>query len=1752
MITNVDGTLSLQLKWGSAKAENALYYIYSDAKFSNPIAQTSDTKYTKRNIVPGETYTFGVRAASTSCEDKNGKFVVFEVPEQRPTFNGVMSATPVSQKALYLNWDPSPTTSVVSYEIYYSQDLKHSIGTSLLPGFVVNGLSTNTYYCFTVRARGMYGEEDLNTVSKCATTLAYTVPDFAGLSYVEQIAGAPGMNQLRLVWEKATGNVTGYRIYKATTSKGQNFASPVAAVNAVVSDTAVGPYVDGQNTISAIVDGLTPSTDYYFVVRAFYKDSGVIKSESNFVERSGKTYATVPPPTPPTISSVSPSAGTTLGGTLVTLTGTNFQNSATILIGGLTCSGLSVLTSTQATCTTQAHGAGLVDITWTNPDSGTVTLTQGFEFTSRAAPTIASITPAMGPAVGGQSVTISGTGFASGTAVSIGSQACTSPNIVSSLQMTCVTPAKSSGSYDVKVTNSDTQFASLSNGYTFQGPPDLTSVSPATGSMAGGLSVTLTGSNFKAGATVTIGGNNCTSVSVVSATSITCLTPSASANGTVDVVVTNSDGQMKTLSGGFSYTPAPSVGSVTPSQGGIAGGTSITVSGTGFSGTPSVYLGSTQCSNVQRIDGTTLTCVTPAHAAGVVTVVLQNPDGQVSNALANGFRFQAPPQITSVSPSSGDPAGGTSVTVTGSGFVSGATVKFDTSPCNTPSVSSTTISCTTSSHPEGAATITVTNPDGQIASRSGIFFYSSQAAPTVSSVSPGVGPAGGGTTLTITGTGFDNSSVSIGGTACTSVNVVSATQITCTTSAKTAGSYAIVITNGDLQSGSLANAFTYSSNAAPTITSVSPSGGPLAGGATVLINGTNFVNYPSTPTVSFGSSACTSVTLVNPTRISCKVPASASAGAVTVSLVNGDGQAASLSNGYLYQTGPTIANVSPATGRLSGGTLITLNGTNFLNGSVINLGPISCTSVTLISATQMSCLTGVSSTPQTVSVSVIAPDGQTTSLNNAFAYKDGPKPLGVYPYFSSTGASITITVLGSGFDSSATVTVDGQPCSAPVVSGTNKITCTTPSLSSGAKAVVVTNADNQTGTLPTGFYSGTPSYTQTNLVAGSLGPIGATDGAAAAARFWNPRGITGDANFLYFSDGANHTIRKFDRTSGTLSTLSGTARTTGCFTTTAPVNTPLLWNPTGMTLLGGYLYVTDSTCHQIYKINPSTGAGIFVAGSLSRQTAATDGIGSAARFNTPQGIANDGTYLYVTDTTNQLVRKIDPATQQVTTIAGTTSSTVAEDSSVGTPYGRFMRPEGITYDGTGSLYITDYSAHAVRKVTNLSVIPATVSTPYGSPAGSAAAGCVDATGSSARFNAPIAIHYYSGHLYVSDYGSQIIREIDTGTSGVITLGGVCGGAGYINGTVGTGTPPRFYSPFGIFADAQGILVADYNNHLIRQLSLTFPVVISTAVGLSIPWAGTIDDTTGTNARFLSLSQGVIIGGNYYFSDRGNYLLRKIDGTTGAVTTYSGATSGAAINGPVNLARYNAPIGMATDGVHLYVGEYGNHAIRTVNQYTGDVTTLAGTFGTAGAANGVGTAATFRNPYGMVSDGENLYVADYGNHVIRKIVIATQTVSTFAGVAGSACTVNTGCDGVSNVAKFNTPTGIATDGTNLYVTDYSGHSIRKIELATGNVTTVAGKNVTGGFVNQVGSNARFYNPASIATDGVSLFVAEYSNHAVRVVNISSGLVSTLLGSNLDPSDKDGALATARAWGPLHINFTNGSLFFGNNYSLRSIQ
>jgi len=576
---------------------------------------------------------------------------------------------------------------------------------------------------------------------------------------------------------------------------------------------------------------------------------------------------------------------------------------------------------------------------------------------------------------------------------------------------------------------------------------------------------------------------------------------------------------------------------------------------------------------------------------------------------------------------------------------------------------------------------------------------------------------------------------------------------------------------------------------------------------------------------------------------------------------------------------------------------------------------------------------------------------------------------------------------------------------------------------------------------------------------------GFVDGPGPVARFSEPSGLACDAGgMVYVADSGNSAIRTIDAATGEVATLvraSDVGGTAGAVTFT----------PVGLALDGaGSLYVADfgdiptagpshETGGAIYRVTLGGGAGgavTLVAGSPSGAPAMIDGTGPAASFGHLRGLAYDGHgMLYVAD--GCAVRRIDPVSGAVVTTAA--------GACVNQLY-------GLAYDAAGALYAAD-GASVIRSIDTATGAATTVAGQVG------ASGATDGVGPAAAFDGPTGVALGGdGTLRIADTGNFTVRAMVTASSAVSTLAGA---PAYAETADGVGEQARFNGPQGAAFDGAGHLyVVDWSDGTVRAVEVATGAVTTLAGN-----AGAAGDADGTGAAasFYEPTWVAYDGaGHVFVSDSGNFAIRRVDVATGAVTTVAGGDY--------------VPEGLAFDSRGmLYVVDSAYSSIRQVDVMTGTTSVLAGTVGHAcGTADGVGTAASFCGPLGLTYDGVgSLYVTD--NETVRRIELATKRVTTIAGTPG----VTGSDDGVGAAALFDQPSALACDGAgNLYVADSFNATVRRIVLATGQVTTEIGRASQYGVVLGPLASARLNGPEGLAAGPAgSLFITDIDENVVLV-------------------------------------------------------
>ena len=749
-------------------------------------------------------------------------------------------------------------------------------------------------------------------------------------------------------------------------------------------------------------------------------------------------------PVPPAITSFTPTSGSTAGGTTVTITGTNLS-SATAVDFGANAATVTANTATSITATTPAGTAGAVNVSVTNA-IGTGTASGQYTYVAPPpAPVISSISPATGPNAGGTSVTITGTNLANATAVDFGSTS-TAVLADTATSISVNSPA-GSGTVNVTVTTAGGTATSPSQ-YVYVAPPAqpvVSSFTPTSGVQNGGTAVTITGTGLNGATSVDFGGTPGT-ITADTATSLTVTTPAGT--GSVSLVVTTPGGTA-TASSQYTYVappPLPVVSSISPTSGSTAGGTTVTITGSNLANASAVNFGSSAATITADSAGSIT--VTSPSGVGSVTVSVTTPGG--TGQASGQFTYIVPagfPVVTSVSPNSGPFSGGTTVTIAGTNLSYATGVSFGSQPAFFYGVSATAITAVAPAG-SGGVDVTVTTPAGtSTANPSADEFTYTPPAPVISSVVPGTGPAAGGTSVVLTGSGLSGASAVDFGAVPGSIITNSPTAITVVSPPGT-GTVAITVTvDGTVSAGS---SFTYAATPVAVVTSVSPATGPWSGGTSVVVTGTNLW---STSGVEFGSQPAF-FSDVTATSLTAIAPAGTGVVDVRITTPAGTSSANPPSDSFTYTAAdPQVTSATPSSGSVAGGYPVTLAGTGLGGASAVDFGATQA-SVTSDTGTAITALAPAGTGTVQITVTV---DG-VVSNGTSFNYTAVPAPgiTSVSPATGPAAGGTVVTITGTSLWSTSAVSFGSQTAyftdvtatsvtaTAPAGTGTVDITVTTP------------------------------------------------------------------------------------------------------------------------------------------------------------------------------------------------------------------------------------------------------------------------------------------------------------------------------------------------------------------------------------------------------------------------------------------------------------------------------------------------------------------------------------------------------------------------------------------------------------------------------------------------------------------------------------------------------------------------------------
>jgi sugar lactone lactonase YvrE len=550
-----------------------------------------------------------------------------------------------------------------------------------------------------------------------------------------------------------------------------------------------------------------------------------------------------------------------------------------------------------------------------------------------------------------------------------------------------------------------------------------------------------------------------------------------------------------------------------------------------------------------------------------------------------------------------------------------------------------------------------------------------------------------------------------------------------------------------------------------------------------------------------------------------------------------------------------------------------------------------------------------------------------------------------------------------------------------------------------------------------------------DVLAGELGGVGDADGVGADARFNSPYGIISDQK--------------------------------------------------------GKLYIADTQNYTIRQVVVATGQVTTLAGAPGRAGAAT-GIGTAARFFQPMGLALDGGTLFIADSGNQMIRSLNLASGGVSWVAGEQGVQGSDDSG-GVTNVRFSVPTGLALDAAGNLYVADADNDRVRRISFTNH-------------GAATTTLRDQSGNPLYFNEPWGLASDGkGALYVGRLGDGLVTKVQLGA--IPTVSDV---------TDGSGMAIMFNLASSVALDAAGTLY-------VSESSVSNPLVELT------PGAGAISTLINSNPSTFTLAYGGS-DNRLYLADQATVGSIGTPATSGAVTPIAGrAGHPGNRDGAVAQASFNQPTSMVYDGGdEVYILDSGSRAIRKLHLPTGEVSTLVAE---------TGDWSPFVRPFSLTSDRHgNLYVIDGDRsvipHTIRKIATATGAVSiAYTGIY------------LSSLA--------ADDAGNFYVGSYN--TIVRISAASGATQILAGTANLAGKTDSKDGQALFGHLQGLLWDGAStLYVADDS--AIRTVSTVDGTTTTIAGIADQPGDLDGTGSRARFSIPRALALDSaGVLYIGDNLS-----
>lgn len=735
-----------------------------------------------------------------------------------------------------------------------------------------------------------------------------------------------------------------------------------------------------------------------------------------------------------------------------------------------------------------------------------------------------------------------------------------------------------------------------------------------------------------------------------------------------------------------------------------------------------------------------------------------------------------------------------------------------------------------------------------------------------------------------------------------------------------------------------------------------------------------------------------------------------------------------------------------------------------------------------------------------------------------------PQILQVNPGRIGNKGGETVTIKGKNFATDSELFVAGIRITADI-RDTETLVFAAPGLPSGIATITVINRGGlgQASIIiePAPLKSLPAGYITT--VAGGTTFAGEGE-AAAAARIADPEGLALDsAGNIYIADSSNDRVRKVDAKTGIITTIAGRG-VEGFAGDGGPAVAAQFRFPTGLALHpSGDLLIADLFNNRVRRVSVATGTISTVAGTGEDAFSGDDGPATGASLSGPTGVVVDSAgNLYVADWGNDRIRKIDAATGIITTVAGGGNG----GDNVPATQSKLVGPNRVIFDAAGNLIIADDTAGKIRKVDRATGIITTVAGNGGTGFSGDGGKATDAM----LFEPEDMAFDGEGNLFIADAWNFRIRKVDAHTGIITTIAGT-GHVAY-GGDGGPAVLAPIGRPEAIVVDAAGnILFADRDNNCIRRidgLSGIISTVAGTGSGLYGGDGGLAAAAVMNSPRGISISSG----GDIYIADTFNSRVRKVDASTGTITTVAG----------IGIDGFSGEGGLATGvalcwpwGIHLgsdrtmVIADFDNNRVRKLDLASGSLATIAGSGppglfdGGFAGDGGPATASRLDHPTQSVMDtAGNVYISDSWNHRIRR-VDGTGTITT---IAGGGWSDTLGDNGPATSAYLESPDGLAVDAEgNLYISDDVTHRVRRVDKATGIITTIAGTGVSG-FSGDGGpaAEAQLAKPYGMALDGAGhLYIADSDNHRIRRIDLATGIITTVAGTGTPGFSGDNASA-----------------------------